>query len=262
MRTIPANDRLIVALDVDTRKQAADLVAKLGDSVSFYKVGLQLFSAGFGPDVVSDLIRQRKNVFIDLKIDDTPRTVETAVRNMATDGVEFFTLQGNGDTAKAAKAGRGKKQSPKFLQVTLLSSWDTEDLREHLHLEPSQEIDLDKIVVTRARRIIDSGCDGVIASGTSVRKLRETFPDILIVSPGIRPEGTKADDHKRVLTPQEAIKAGANYLVVGRPIRNSSDPAGTARRIQREIEQALKEKSAGSNSVEFRGVRLTPITTQ
>jgi len=256
MDTISADERLIVALDVDTRNEAAAIVEELGDSVSFYKVGLQLFMAT-GFEVVNDLTKQGKKVFLDLKIDDTPRTVESAVRNMAKDGVEFFTLHGNGDTANAARAGRGLREYPKFLQVPLLSSWDTKDLREHLHItDTAHHVDLDTIVVRRARRILESGCDGVIASGTSVRKLRQKYPDILIVSPGIRPEGSDPNDHKRMLTPYDAIKAGANYLVVGRPIRHSNDPAGTARHIQGEIRRALADKNPGS--VQIHKVSMTP----
>jgi len=255
MRTIPVNERLIVALDVDTADAAAQLVAKLGDTVSFYKVGLQLFMSGLGPQVVSQLTSQGKKVFVDLKIDDTPRTVEAAVRTLATDGVVFFTLQGNGDTAKAAKAGRGDNEFPKFLQVTYLSSWDESDLKDVLNIaDKSAKVDFDAAVIQRTRRILNSGCDGVIASGSSVAKLREAYPNIVIVTPGIRPAGSKTDDHKRVLTPHDAIVSGADHIVLGRPIRNSSDPRGTARRIQEDIESALREKRQGT--IERGGLRF------
>ncbi len=243
MDAVSASERLIVALDVDTKDEAAEIVKALGDAVSFYKVGYQLYIAS-GLEVVRELTRQGKKVFLDLKLDDTPRTVEKTIKNMEKDGIEFFTLQGNEDTAKAARAGRGERENPKFLQVPLLSSWDTKDLREHLHItDTAHRVDLDGVVVRRARRILDAGCDGVIASGTSVRKLRQKIPDILIVSPGIRPEGSDPNDHKRMLTPFDAIKAGADYLVVGRPIRNSDDPAGMARQIQNEIRRALADKN-------------------
>ncbi len=240
MDAVPASERLIVALDVDTKEEATEIVKALGNTVSFYKVGYQLYIAS-GLEVIRELTKQGKKVFLDLKLDDTPRTVEKTIKNMEKDGIEFFTLQGNRDTAKAAREGRGERDNPKFLQVPLLSSWDT---------------DLDGVVVRRARRILEAGCDGVIASGTSVGKLRQEIPNILIVSPGIRPEGSDPNDHKRMLTPFDAIKAGADYLVVGRPIRDSSDPAGTARHIQDEIKRALADKKPGPALVHK--VSMTP----
>lgn len=239
-------DRLIVALDVDTRAEAMDFVRQLGDAVTFYKVGLQLFMEN-GLNVVRELLAADKKVFLDLKIDDTPRTVKEAVRNIAVEGVEFFTLQGNADTAKAAREGRGDKRFPRFLQVTFLSSWDANDLREYLHIgaarkEGDKDFDLDERVVDRARRILAAGSDGVIASGSSVQHLRQVFPDLLIVTPGIRPAGSTTDDHKRSLTPFDAIDAGSDYLVVGRPIRASRDPAGTARQIVEDIARGLERR--------------------
>jgi orotidine-5'-phosphate decarboxylase len=245
MRTdIAARERLIVALDVDSGAEALQLVNELGSDVSFYKVGLQLFMEA-GLIIVRRIVEQGKKVFLDLKIDDTPRTVQEAVRNSALDGVEFFTLQGNRATARAAMAGRASRASPKFLQVTYLSSWDSADLLDHLQIETGADnTAIDDQVVERARRILESGCDGVIASGTSVSRLRREFPNLLIVTPGIRPSGTSSDDHKRSMTPWEAIRAGADYLVVGRPIRCADDPQATAHTIQREIEQALRSKAA------------------
>jgi orotidine-5'-phosphate decarboxylase len=241
---IAARERLIVALDVDTLPDALAMVSALGTDVSFYKVGLQLFMAG-GLTIVRRIVDEGKKVFLDLKVDDTPRTIQEAVRNSAIDGVEFFTLQGNAQTVRAARTGRAQRASPKLLQVTYLSSWDTTDLREHLHIDgASDKLSIDDQVVARARRILDSGCDGVIASGTSVSRLRREFPNLLIVTPGIRPSGTATDDHKRSMTPFEAIRAGADYLVVGRPIRSAADPKGTAHKIQQEIEQALRGKAA------------------
>jgi orotidine-5'-phosphate decarboxylase len=241
---IAARERLIVALDVDSGSEALQLVRELGADVCFYKVGLQLFMEG-GLIIVRQLIGQGKKVFLDLKIDDTPRTVQEAVRNVAIEGVEFFTLQGNRDTARAAIAGRGAGASPKFLQVTYLSSWDGTDLLEQLNTgSGADKLSIDDQVVNRAKRIIDSGCDGVIASGTSVSRLRREYPQLLIVTPGIRLAGGSSDDHKRSMTPAQAIAAGADYLVVGRPIRSSDDPKATAHKIQEQIEQALRSKAA------------------
>lgn len=241
---IAPQQRLIVALDVDSHAEALRLVRDLGGEVSFYKVGLQLFMAE-GLTIVKRIVEQGKKVFLDLKIDDTPRTVQEAVRNSAIDGVEFFTLQGNAATARAAIAGRGQRSSPKFLQVTYLSSWDgTDVLEQHNIGSGADKLSIDDQVVNRAKRIIDSGCDGVIASGTSVSRLRREYPQLLIVTPGIRLAGGSSDDHKRSMTPVEAIAAGADYLVVGRPIRSSDDPKATAHKIQQQIEQALRHKAA------------------
>jgi orotidine-5'-phosphate decarboxylase len=238
---IPASERLIVALDVDTRADALEFVRTLGTGVSFYKVGLQLFMQG-GLQIVHDLVGLGKKVFLDLKIDDTPRTVGEAVRNAAIAGVELFTLQGNAATADAARKGRGGRAAPKFLQITLLSSWDHGDLSEHLQVPSGnqQPPDLDEFVLRRSERILAWGCEGVIASGSSVNKLRQRFPELLIVTPGIRPSGVATDDHKRSLTPSAAIRAGADYLVVGRPIRDADDPQATAARIQDEIAGTLR----------------------
>jgi orotidine-5'-phosphate decarboxylase len=241
---IAPQQRLIVALDVDSGAEALQLIGQLDSDVNFYKVGLQLFMQG-GLTIVQRIVEQGKKVFLDLKIDDTPRTVQAAVRNSAIDGVEFFTLQGNTATVRAAKLGRANRSSPKFLQVTYLSSWDSSDLIDYLQIDSStDQFSIDEQVVKRASRILDCGCDGVIASGTSVARLRREYPQLLIVTPGIRPAGSGSDDHKRAMTPFEAIQAGADYLVVGRPILSSDDPKRTARRIQQEIEQALRSKAA------------------
>jgi orotidine-5'-phosphate decarboxylase len=242
---ISAPDRLIVALDVDTRAQALELVEALGPGVNFYKVGLQLFMEA-GLQIVHELGRRGKKIFLDLKIDDTPRTVGEAVRNAAIAGVELFTLQGNAATADAARKGRGGRAAPRFLQITLLSSWDHTDLGEHLQTPSAsqQQMDLDEFVLRRSERILAWGCEGVIASGSSVSKLRQRFPELLIVTPGIRPSGVATDDHKRSLTPSQAITAGADYLVVGRPVRDSDDPRATAAAIQAEIIRTLEHRSA------------------
>lgn len=241
---IQPSERLIVALDVDRQEDAIEIVESLDDSVSFYKVGLQLFLDA-GMSVVHELIGRGKKVFLDLKIDDTPRTIEAAVRQATiNDGVQFFTLQGNRDTARAARKGRGDNEFPRFLQVTYLSSWDLADFREHLGLPGDFDIPpFDEIIEGRASRILSAGCEGVIASGTSVGRLRDEFPSAIIVTPGIRPSGTETHDHKRSLTPYDAIKLGANFLVVGRPIRLTppSMRRETAEAIVDDIGRALAE---------------------
>ena len=249
MAELPASDRLIVALDVDHATDAMKIVQSLGDTVSFYKVGLQLFLP-HGMPFVKELIAEGKKVFLDLKIDDTPRTVEAAVQHATQDhGVQFFTLQGNDETARAARRGRGDTGFPKFLQVTYLSSWSFDDWLAHMHFPDEIREDLRKkvsfsqIIENRAREILAAGCEGVIASGESVEQLRKVFPDAIIVTPGIRPEGSGTDDHKRAQTPYEAIARGANYLVVGRPIRNELPLArlDTAKRIIDDIRRGLED---------------------
>jgi orotidine-5'-phosphate decarboxylase len=246
MRTaIAPRDRLIVALDVDTREEALRLVRELGDNVVFYKVGLQLFMQN-GFAIVKAVADLGKKIFLDLKINDTPRTVERAVRMAVDADVKLFTLQGNAATSAAARSGRGLDEFPKFLQVTYLSSWDADDLRDYYHVPKAfpNKFDLDEQVLRRTESILEAGCDGVIASGTSVGKLRARYQDLLIVTPGIRPAGASSDDHKRSLTPAEAIRAGADYLVVGRPIRDAQDPRATASGIQEDIATAVAQQAA------------------
>lgn len=245
----PASERLIVALDVDDQDDALKIVHSLGETVSFYKVGLQLFLP-HGMPFVERLIKDGKRVFLDLKVDDTPRTVERAVAHASQDhGVQFFTLQGNADTARAAKRGRGDREYPKLLQVTYLSSWDLNSWIEHMHFPKEmrdkfvESVSFDDVIASRAQTILDAGCEGVIASGESVEHLRNLFPKAIIVTPGIRPEGHESHDHKRAQTPYQAISRGANYLVVGRPIRNALPLArlDTAKRIIDDIERALSD---------------------
>jgi orotidine-5'-phosphate decarboxylase len=247
-----ANEKLIVALDVDTRPQAIELVEKLDGCVSFFKVGLQLF-VGAGFAIVEELLHRKKEVFLDLKIEDVPATIQRTVSNMAVAGVRFFTIGGNGPTAAAARQGRGNNTYPKLLQITALSSWDDDDLYELTH---SKDIGVNDWALKRATKIMDAGCDGLIASGDSVQLIRKKYPKgkAIIVTPGIRPKGASIDDHKRTLTPYEAIIAGSDYLVVGRPITGSDDPKKAAKEINAEIEKALKETSGHSGSPSLRSM--------
>jgi orotidine-5'-phosphate decarboxylase len=245
MADIDPRDRLIVALDVDTRREALQLVERLHDSVNFYKVGWQLF-LGEGWETIKTLRNLDKKVFLDLKIEDVPETVELAVRNMIAMEITFCTIKGNSATTTAARDGRGSHEKPKFLQLTVLSSWDQTDLDEHLRPDggPSA-VTLEDFMLYSARKHLHAGCEGLIASGNSIRKLRNEFDDTtIIVAPGIRPKGMSKHDHKRSLTPEQAILDGADYLVVGRPIRDAVDPRRVAERIVDKIRGAVDEKTA------------------
>ncbi len=235
------HDRLIVALDLPSGDDARALVARLEGVVSFFKVGYQLFLAE-GMSFVRELVGDGRKVFLDLKIDDVEETVTQGVREIVKSGVQLLTIHGSDATARAAAAGRGESVLPKILQVTLLSSLDEQDLRDLgiLGKRGRKFSSLEEYVIWRAEQSIDAGCDGVIASGPTVSQLRNKLGDHpLIVTPGIRPGGSEADGHKRVATPRNAMKAGADYLVVGRPIRNAPDPVGAARVIIDEIGQGL-----------------------
>ena len=241
---VDPSERLIVALDFDGRDPALRLVERLGDPVSFYKVGWQLF-IGAGFPFVRELRERGKRVFLDLKMDDIEATVESAIGNLGEE-VELFTLQGTVATVRAAMAGRATRSRPGFLLVTALSSHDSKDVRG---VAANPGLDIDDYAIVRARDALDAGCDGLIASGTSVGRLRSAFPDrdFLLVVPGIRPAGDDANDHKRTLAPAAAIRDGADYLVVGRPVRNAPDPVAAAARIVDEIARgmALRGPAAG-----------------
>ena len=236
-------ERLIVALDLAGRGPALGLVDRLGDLVSFYKVGWQLFiGAGFA--FVHELRERGKKVFLDVKMNDIEATVEAAVGNIGAE-VEFLTIHGTAATARAARRGRGDRARPRLLMVTALSSLDSADLRA-ASAEPG--LDIDDYAVRRARDALDAGCEGLIASGRSVGRIRSAFPerDFLLVVPGIRPAGTSSDDQKRILTPREAARDGGDYLVVGRPVRDAPDPEASAARIVDEIARGLAERAGAA----------------
>ena len=237
--------RLIVALDVDGRGSALRLADRLGDRVSFYKVGWQLF-IGAGFPLVRELKDRGKRIFLDLKMDDIEATVRAAVANMK-ENVDFLTLHGTAATVRAAREGRADRAHLRFLMVTALSSIDSRDLR---HSFSNPTLDIDDYAAAKAAAALDAGCDGLIASGTSIRRLRSAFPgrDFVVVAPGIRPEGEGTDDHKRSLTPTEAVRDGADYLVVGRPIRNASDPAASAARIADGIARGLALRASAARA--------------
>jgi orotidine-5'-phosphate decarboxylase len=229
-KTIPPEERLIFALDVPGAAEAKRLVSTLREAVQFYKVGLELFLSGEGFALVDWLVEQEKKVFLDLKLYDLPETVARAVRRLRERPVTFLTVHGDGDILEAACREKGEL---KILAVTVLTSLNRDGLRE---LGFGGE--MPDLVLSRARRAQEVGCDGVIASGLEARNLRDQLgSEMLIVTPGIRPAGNRpADDQKRVVTVEEALRHGADYLVVGRPIRDAADPYEAALHIQGTIE--------------------------
>lgn len=243
-----AQERLIVPLDFAGEGEAFDLVEKLADTVSFYKVGLELFVAA-GPGVVRRLIRCGKRVFLDLKINDIDETIRRATAQVAQLEVDLLTLFGNEAVSRAAVEGRGEKRGLKLLAVTVLTSTNDQDLREAGLLGHSSARfgTLEDYVEWRAEQALESGCDGLISSGLNVRRLRAKFanrtPRPLIVCPGIRLAGAATHDQKRPATPYDAIRDGADYLVVGRPITRSTDPVGAAKAVIEEIARGLAART-------------------
>ena len=229
-----AHERLIVALDVKGPDEARTLVAKIGAYAGVWKIGLELLFSG-GAELARELSAQGQKVFVDAKLLDISNTVERATANIAAMGAAFLTIHGHDiKTLKSAVAGRGDAPL-KLFAVTVLTSLNAADLAEQGIDESPADL-----VLRRAKLAKKSGFDGVIASGHEVASIREaTGDDFLIVTPGIRPAGADADDQARVMTPTKAIRAGADYLVVGRPITQATDPGAAARAIVEEIEQAL-----------------------
>ena len=225
------NDRLIFALDVPDAARARALIEALGDSVSFYKLGLELFLSGAYFELVDELKDAGKKVFADLKLFDVPATVGRAVAQLARQRVDFLTVHGQDAMLAAAAENKG---GSKVLAVTALTSLDQGDLDDL-----GFECDVAALVLSRARRALALGCDGVISSGLEVPALRAGVdPALLVVCPGIRPVAN-VDDQKRTLTVAEAFANGADCIVVGRPIRDAADPAAAARTIQAQIRAAL-----------------------
>ena len=225
-KTIPPEQRLIFALDVPSVAEAKGLVERLKEAVEFYKVGLELFATGEGFELVDWLIERDKQVFVDLKLYDVPETVHRAVRQLSRRPITFTTVHGNDSILEAACRDKGDL---KILAVTVLTSLDRRDLSEM-----GYEVDVEQLVLSRARRAQEIGCEGVVASGLEARPLRESLGErLLIVTPGIRPvENRPADDQKRVVNVEQAFRNGADYIVVGRPIRNAPDPYEAALLIQ------------------------------
>lgn len=237
-KEIPANERLIVPLDVGSFDEARALVEELGSAVNFYKIGLQLLLAGGGftgeyTSFVTWLVERQKKVMVDIKIFDIPRTVEAAVKQLRGRGATFVTVHGTDEILRAAVA---EKNDVQVLAVTVLTSFDRQDVRD-LGLD----VDIKTLVTSRAKRALALGCDGVISSGLEAKELRDELGErFLIVVPGVRPgwnreEPWDRDDQKRVVALSQAFENGADYVVVGRPIRQAENPRRSAEEIQAQI---------------------------
>ncbi|NDY94219.1 orotidine-5'-phosphate decarboxylase [Wenzhouxiangella limi] len=229
-KDIPERERLIFALDVPEPDQAMELVDDLGDSVVFYKLGLELFLSGAYFELASELKRRGKRIFADLKLFDIPATVGRAVAQLARHEVDFLTVHGNDAMLQAAVDQRGKTA---ILAVTALTSLDRGDLDDL-----GFDCDIEALVLSRARRALAIGCAGVISSGLEAAALRQQVdPALVVVCPGIRPVDNDGGDQKRTLSVRQAFAAGADYIVVGRPIRDAGDPRAAAEKIQAQIKR-------------------------
>lgn len=238
MKKIPNRERLIFALDVADAAIARKLVEQLGDSVQFYKLGLELFMGGEYFQLLDWMTARDKKIFVDLKFFDVPATVAAAVRQLRSRGVTFATVHGNQSIMEAAAAAKG---DVKILAVTVLTSLDRGDLDDL-----GFHCDVQQLVLSRARRSLEAGCDGVVSSGLEAGLLRQYIEHrLLVVTPGIRPvENRPADDQKRVVSVEQALQLGADYIVVGRPIRDATDPRLAAESMQAEIAAAIAHLEA------------------
>lgn len=224
-------DRLIVALDLPDAASGLALADRLGDAVTFYKIGLGMLTGG-GLALAMELKDKGKRVFLDLKLFDIGATVEAAVRGLVQFDLDFLTVHGDPHVVRAAVAGRGDRAT-KILAVTILTSLERSDLDAALMKDGA----LHDLVVARARAAFAAGADGVIASAQEAALIR-ALPEAagrLIVTPGVRPGGAAPGDQKRIATPAQAIRDGADHIVVGRPIWQSADPAAAARAVQAQL---------------------------
>jgi orotidine-5'-phosphate decarboxylase len=234
LKDIPLNERIIFALDVDSPEEARYWVDHLGSHIHFFKVGLQLFIAGWFH--VIDMITERGHkVMCDLKLFDIPETVRLAVRRLRGHGITLATVHGNSSIIEAAVGDKGEI---KILAITALTSLGEEDMKEMGYFGKIEDL-----VFHRARSAREAGCDGVVSSGLEALRLRENLDDdLLIVTPGIRSgesRETARDDQKRIVTAGEAVRNGADYIVVGRPIRSAADPIAVVESLQTEIQNGL-----------------------
>ncbi|MFI3188702.1 orotidine 5'-phosphate decarboxylase [Crenothrix sp. D3] len=228
-KPIPIRERLIMALDVSSLPEARALVEELGNSVIFYKVGMELFMSGDYFGFIEWLKQQNKKVFVDLKFFDIPETVGRAIKALSSRGVDFATIHGNDAIMEAAAAAKGDL---KVLAVTALTSLDRGDLDDL-----GFQCDVQALVLSRAKRALQIGCDGIVSSGLEAPLLRrELDHKLLVITPGIRPVDNREDgDQKRVVSVEMAFQNGADYIVVGRPIRDASDRKAMAEKIQAQI---------------------------
>ena len=233
-KAIPADERLIVALDLADAQAARALVDVLGTSVRFYKIGLELFMGRGYFDLLDDLVGRGKKVFVDLKFFDVPETVRSAVRALSGSGATFATVHGNQAIMEAAVKDKGEL---KILAVTVLTSLDRGDLDDL-----GFACDVDRLVLSRARRALETGVDGIVSSGLEAPLIRrELGQKLLVVTPGIRPvENKPVDDQKRTVDVAQAFRNGADYIVVGRPIRLAADTRAAAEAVQRTIAEVFR----------------------
>jgi len=244
MSLTQAREKLIVALDVEDVDAARKLVADLDGLVDFFKVGLVLQLASGAQSFIEELLSQGKRVFLDYKFHDIPETVKGAVERAAKLGVEFVTIHGSSKVMMAAVAGRSGKL--KIFTVTVLTSMDEDDIHEMGYADHSVE----QLVIFRTQKALDAGCDGVISSAREAKEIKKLATargkSLLVITPGIRPDGSPEDDQKRRMSPRQAIEAGADYLVLGRPIISPElhpSPREAAQAILEEMQLALEAKS-------------------
>ena len=221
---------IIVALDVESAAEARRLVAQIGDSAGFYKVGMELYASA-GMEFVRELIGEGKQVFLDLKFYDIGETVKRAVAQVAKSGVTFLTVHASNGVMRAAVEGRGESRL-KILAVTVLTSVDERDLEA----DGYKNVSVPDLVQLRVRNAVAAGIDGIVCSPLEVRTVREiSTPSTILVTPGVRSPGADKGDQKRVATPAEAIQNGANYLVIGRQVTRAADPKATVASILGEL---------------------------
>ena len=238
MTDIPRRERLIAALDVPSAADARKLVQKLGDSVRFYKIGLELSTSGGYYELLDWLVKRGNRAFCDLKLHDIPETVSRAVANLRGRGVTFLTVHADRGVMRAAVKEKGDVN---ILAVTVLTSTSQADLAEQGYAGK-----LEDLVLMRAGAAAELGCDGVICSGLEVAGIKAKLGGkLLAITPGIRPAGGEAGDQKRVVDVAQAFRNGADYIVVGRPIRDAADPRAAAEAIQQQIAVALEPSAPG-----------------
>jgi orotidine-5'-phosphate decarboxylase len=236
MNVIDPRERLIVALDYDSTADARRAVDSLGDAASFYKVGLTLQLAPGVEGLIRHILDTGKRVFLDYKYYDIAPTLEKAVARAADLGVSFLTIHGTTECIQGAVRGRGSCEL-KLFAVTVLTTHDQADLAELGYSEHT----VSQLVIHRAKKAIAGGCDGVIASGQEAAEIKKLGGSLLVITPGIRPDGYPEDDQKRRTTPRDAILAGADYLVMGRPITGAADPRAAAEMVVEQVRTAFLE---------------------